>query len=263
MKSDRWNVYLLAIFTACLVCTAGIVTYMQLRPADDDNALDELLIGQISPEDQPPISAPGLEAPDEGIVSRDLFAPVIREPKVTEANQEGVRGQTATMEPLDNSWIPPMVGGFPAVPGGVTGWTSPQPAPQIPTYGPSAPATLPPPVPMAASSPAPPERTRAVEPRIAVTGVTSSGGSTRVLVEDVNTGKRSWVAPGDSAYGFRVDYATGRGAVVSREGKSQVLRVGENKPTGAAETKPAGSSQPASPAAPAKPPGGNGMETGA
>jgi hypothetical protein len=259
MRSDRWNVYLLAIFTACLVCAAGMVTYMQLRPADDENAMDELLIGQISPENQPPISAPALEAPDDAIVGRDLFAPVIRQPKVTEATQEAARGQATTMEPLGNSWIPPMVGGFPVPPGGVTGWTAPQPAPQIPAFGPSAPVTLPPPAPMAAP-PARTEQPAPVEPRISITGVTSSGGSTRVLVEDVNTGKRSWVAPGDSAYGYRVDYATGRGAVVSREGKTQVLRVGENKPVGTTETK---TPSPAQPAAPAKPQGGNGMETGA
>ncbi len=65
---------------------------------------------------------------------------------------------------------------------------------------------------------------------LSVTGVGGSGRDRRVLVEDTATGRSEWVRPGGRAFGYQVDYATDRGAVVSKQGRSYVLELGANKP---------------------------------
>ncbi len=253
MSGQRLNVLLLGVFSACLIGAAGLATYIQLQP-DNEPTVEEIVAAELNPDDLPPISGVGLEAPAQSIVDRDLFAPVRRDQRVVTPEPGSQRTVVAGAEDLSGTWMPPMVGGFAAPPAGTAGWgpapTQPAASPPAP-MAPSGPVSFPPPAPTRLEAPPVSEAPARPEPRIAITGVTSAGGTTRVLVEDVNTGKRSWVAPGDSAYGFRVDYATGRGAVVSRDGHSEVLRVGENKGAGAAEAAP----KPSAPAA-------NGTEPG-
>lgn len=243
MSESRRNAWILAAFSALLIGATVWATGSQLRSGGaEEAAIEALMADRIAPENQSPLSAQRLEGPEEGIVDRDLFRPILK-PARPEDDPRDARANAAT----DNAaalWLPPIGGGVMVNPFGA--------APQTGAPAPSAPPSVSPsyPPPPAAWSPPPqmPEpRTEAPAqpkaPRLAVTGVTGSGASARVLIEDLDSGKRSWVRPGESAFGARVEGATGRGAVLSRDGKVEVLRIGENKdaPPAVAPAQPAGS----------------------
>jgi hypothetical protein len=81
----------------------------------------------------------------------------------------------------------------------------------------------------ASARPSLPEAKSDPGPGVSITGVAGSGGAVKVLVENDRTGESRWVAPGGRAFGYSVDYVTPRGGVVSKDGRSQVLELGQNK----------------------------------
>ncbi len=64
---------------------------------------------------------------------------------------------------------------------------------------------------------------------VAITGVIVGGKTARVLVESNPLGQAQWVDVPGEAFGYRVRYATVRGAVLEKDGRTYVLVLGANK----------------------------------
>ncbi|MBD3175284.1 MAG: hypothetical protein GF320_08885 [Armatimonadia bacterium] len=105
----------------------------------------------------------------------------------------------------------------------------PEPTPAPPhTPGPEPPGE--PPSQPPTSAPATPDVT-VVEPlQVYVAAVVGSGSRMRVLVVHRESGQRRWVAVGETAFGYRVDMATLKGAVLSKDGREYVVELGEGRP---------------------------------
>ena len=247
MDEYRRNLYILGSFVACMVVAVGVYLWSQLS-APPDQPESGILSSSLHPLDMPPIQPPKLERRYQGIVERDFFKPLEgeipmeSEPESPEAEEQAV----ATAAGRSGSSVVYGPASFPDLYA---------PIPGVPSYGPSA--TFPP---LDWSSPSmmPPEPPAPMEPApgaeleqparpagppaatVAVTAVVRGGdGRARVLVEDNATGETKWVEPGARAFGYKVDYATEKGGVLSREGRQYVVGVGENKPTApAAEPTP-------------------------
>lgn len=70
-----------------------------------------------------------------------------------------------------------------------------------------------------------------------VAAIVGSGNELRLLVVHPESKQRRWVAVGETVFGYRVDLATLRGAILSRDGRQYALELGKGRPT---EPQPAG-----------------------
>lgn len=237
MTETRRNVLVLVSFVVCLGTVSAYYAIRELRP-ESDRDYGSVLGTRTDPRDLPPITPPKLENPYRQIADRNLFRPLAKEPEQPAAETAGgSRGASRPSAGSGGAWVPPDAGLFvpPAGPAPWTGETT-QPLATEPPRPPS-PRIEPP------DTPAPEVGTGPAPATVAITGVGGSGGDLRVLVEDNATGQSRWVKPGGTAFGYRVDYVTGHGGVVSKDGRSYVLGVGENKPPA---KPPAEKSEPAS-----------------
>lgn len=260
MSDHQRNLYILI---GSVVCVAlGVVTYLWVSlsrpPARDEGGV---LGASLHPLDMPPIQAPKLERRYQGIVERNFFKPLEGEVPVEPETESAPPPEEPRQAARPSRSSPSVVYGAPAFPDLYA------PMPGISFYGPSAglpsvdwqePLTSPPqpPAPMDPSSPTAgqPQKGPTGPPAadVAVTAVVRGGdGRARVLVEDNATGESKWVEPGGRAFGYRVDYATEKGSVLTRDGRQYVLGVGENKPAAAPKADvaptPGGSSSSAAP----------------
>lgn len=82
-------------------------------------------------------------------------------------------------------------------------------------------------------------------PRVAVTGVVRTGRGVRVLVEDLESGRGTLVAPGEEAFGYRVSHFDERQgtAVLERGAEVKSVRLGENKERKAPPDEPKGAEE--------------------
>ncbi len=245
MNDSQRNVAILAAFSVCLIAASAAFVHRQLNPPRETDDLETLLAVRSDPRNLAPIEAPKLEAPAQAILDRDLFGPLVEVPESEEPESEpepmAYRGGGYDY-PSPAPWaLPPAAYGAlpPAEPGAWSGTPLP-PQPDL-----SSPPK--PPTDFGGAAPKPEAKKPGMS--LTVTGVGGSGADRRVLVEDTETGRSEWVRPGGRAFGYEVDYATDRGAVVSRQGRSYVLELGANKPA----EKPAAAEAPSAPdeAAPA------------
>jgi hypothetical protein len=256
VNDDKRNVLLLAAFSACLLTMCGILVVWQLRVPNQAEG-STVLGSDVSPGDLPPLDPPKLEGPYRAIADRNLFRNDAKLPQPTDAKASGGARQNVYRDGGGGfagggggvEWIPPAPAGL---------WMPPSLSGPAPSTAWSPPASGPPRPPMdsdpGAAPPGPrlPRSPADSGPNVAITGIAGSGGAVRVLVENRATGETEWVAPGGKAFGYSVDYVTPQGGVVSKEGRSQVLGLGQNKKSESPPAASAKSGSSAPEAAPAK-----------